>query len=130
MSAFATIPLYFQDRYRMIAIGFTSFGSGVGSIFFPVFLEILLREYTWSGVLLVTSGVVFNTCISAVICVQPSSRNQLNYEDERHVEQNLVTDDKDKNGSGISIFDKLLLLLTKKRVHNIWSNGHIDSAMF
>ncbi|XP_069106516.1 monocarboxylate transporter 12-like [Argopecten irradians] len=70
ISASTSVGEYFDGKTeKMLALSFTSFGSGFGAIFFTFLLDVLIREYGWRGCLLVVSGIVANMIPGFAACI-------------------------------------------------------------
>lgn len=61
IGTYASIPVYFGKKQR-IAVAFTSFGTGTGSMLWPLICRALLKNFGWRGNLLITGGIVLNVC--------------------------------------------------------------------
>lgn len=61
IGTYASIPVYFGKKQR-IAVAFTSFGTGTGSMLWPLICRVLLKNFGWRGNLLITGGIVLNVC--------------------------------------------------------------------
>ena len=61
------VPLYFNDKQRMMALGILSLGSAIGAMVIPILLEKLIETYEWRGTLLIVGGIASNICVSALL---------------------------------------------------------------
>ena len=62
--AVTAIPDYFC-RWKGVAFGMVSVGSGLGNFIYPYIIEVLSRTYGWQGALLLLAGISFNACVCA-----------------------------------------------------------------
>ena len=67
ISTLSIVPMFFEGSTRLVCLGFVTMGTGVGAMIFPALLHFLVDIYTWRGALLITSGIVFQMCISAAL---------------------------------------------------------------
>ncbi|XP_029640968.1 monocarboxylate transporter 4-like [Octopus sinensis] len=65
ISSFAAIPIYFKDNQNA-AVAFTSTGTGVGSVVWPLVMTQFIKEYNWGGNYLLVGGIMFNACVMAM----------------------------------------------------------------
>lgn len=59
ISSLIVVTQYF-DRRRGLATGLAVTGSGLGAFAFPPLMDLLMAEYSWRGLILITSGIGFN----------------------------------------------------------------------
>ncbi len=57
---------YFE-KYRPLAFGLGLAGGGIANISFPWITFSLIDEYTWRGALMITSGLMLNLCVGAML---------------------------------------------------------------
>ncbi|GAB1610896.1 monocarboxylate transporter 4-like isoform X1 [Argonauta hians] len=65
ISSFAAIPIYFKDKQNA-AVAFTSMGTGVGSVVWPLIMTKFVEEYNWRGNYILVGGIIFNACVMAM----------------------------------------------------------------
>ncbi len=70
--AVVAVGIYFE-KYRPIAFGLSTLGIGVATMCFPWITSALIAHYGWRGALMITSGLVFNVCVAAMLIfpIQP-----------------------------------------------------------
>ena len=88
--------MFFDGSTRLVCLGFVTMGTGVGAMIFPALLHFLVNIYTWRGTLLITSGIVFQMCISAALSTPP--RNKTAKEQGKFHESDSTKAIYDKNG--------------------------------
>lgn len=62
ISSFAAVPIYFKDKQNA-AVAFTSMGTGVGSVVWPLIMTEFIKEYNWRVNYLLVGGIIFNACV-------------------------------------------------------------------
>ena len=68
VSDFIIIASYFDENQRSVALGIVNFGSGVGSMFYPVFMQHMMDIYTWRGTFLISGGMACNMFVFGMVC--------------------------------------------------------------
>lgn len=61
--AAVVIVAYYFEKKRSFATGLSVCGSGIGTLIFPPFLQLLIDRYGWRGASLILSGVLLNLCV-------------------------------------------------------------------
>ncbi len=70
------IENYF-DKHRAIAFGIGSLGTAVANMSFPWIITSLITYYGWRGALMLSSGLVAQICVAAMI-LRPAEQNSGN----------------------------------------------------
>ena len=65
-SCVVVITEYFV-KYRVIAMGFSISGTGLGTIAYPWLSRMLISNYGWRGALILSAGINAHVCIASLI---------------------------------------------------------------
>ena len=68
-----TLINFYFDRRRALANGIVVSASGIGALAYPYLYGIFIDKYGLSGALMMISGILFNCCVAAALCRQPSN---------------------------------------------------------
>ena len=66
LSAYVMIGHYFE-KYRALATGIASCGSGIGTFIFAPLSVLLINSFAWKGAILIISGIVLNGVVYSMI---------------------------------------------------------------
>lgn len=62
---------YWFDKYRTLAIGLGSCGTGVGTFVYAPLTQFFINEYGWRGTILLLAGTFFNMCVCGALMRDP-----------------------------------------------------------
>ncbi|CAL1546525.1 unnamed protein product [Lymnaea stagnalis] len=61
----------YYDKYRSLATGVSTSGSGLGGAIMPVVVGLLIEHYTWKGSLIVVAGLCLHLFVFAALLRKP-----------------------------------------------------------
>ncbi|XP_069119148.1 monocarboxylate transporter 6-like [Argopecten irradians] len=68
VSSLTSVGEYFEDKSKLMALAFITFGSGCGGILVPFILDMLINEYGWKGSLLLMGGLMTHMICFFAVC--------------------------------------------------------------
>ncbi len=61
-----SIEMYF-NKHRAVAYGVATVGASVANMTFPWITRFLIEQYAWMGALMISSGIVAQICVGAMM---------------------------------------------------------------